>query len=1121
MSNIMKKRATTIAGKIVPLSGTIRRRMFFLLGGMGVGGLLIANLIWLPGDITDIRQSQIELRQVSVQLLRDVIQTHIEENEADLKSVAQRFRPSLMEGDREGLRLTAHRFLQGEPEFEEIGILDGNGKELMRLSRRTVITDQDLSDRSASSLFRAGMQEETHWEPVTITATSEPLVALTARLPGSVGSLHGLVFGIINLRSLWGLTGEFKQSHGGRVYIVDEMGRLIAAADPSTVLRQFAFADRPIIQQLLDRRRSDDRSSVEGVYRNERGENVVATGLLVSKPRWAVVIEQSESALFAPIRRKIGFFAGLSFLGLLFTYGLARILSRRLTGPVVRLQEGAWQIESGNLAYRVAVETNDEIGALAKQFNSMAEQLHASHQAILSALTIPVMSHASDIRETLGELIAKVMRFTEAEAASIRLVDDELREIVFSDYRGFSEAYISKRPTNLEDESGAKKILQTAEPIIFDTLQASDSEAEPLAGEEFMSAAYLPLKTSDKIFGFMTLASRKPGQWDSTKSEIFRTVAHQIAIALENVHLFDTRTRAEEARRASEEEARRLAKENEVIAEIGRIITLSLDIDEVYERFAAEVRKLITSDRITINIINLRDNTATTTYTSGTELPHRKKGAVYPLALSLTEEILRTKRSLVLNEETYKDYSDRFPGLAPNLQSGFRSLIATPLISKDAVIGVLQFRSAKQKAYSEKDMKLAERVGDQIAGAIANAQLFTELRRSAEERRELEARLHRSEKMEALGTLAGGVAHDLNNVLGVLQGYSELMLDQIPEGGPLNTYVTNILASTEKAATIIQDLLTVARRGVAISAVVNINDIVDGFLKTPMYQKLAAYHPTVTFRTELAPALLNIKGSPVHLEKTVMNLVSNAAEAISGTGDVVIRTGNRYLDRPVQGYDAVEAGEYVVVTVSDTGGGISASDMVKIFEPFYTKKSMGRSGTGLGLAIVWGTVKDHNGYIDVESKSGIGTTFTLYFPVTRNELTKQEAQVPVEEYRGRGETLLVVDDLESQREVATQILTRLGYRVQSQPSGEDALAYLKIHDADLVILDMIMGQGIDGLETYRQIVEFKPGQKAIIVSGYSETDRVRKALTLGASAYVQKPYIREKIGMAIKAALGR
>lgn len=419
---------------------------------------------------------------------------------------------------------------------------------------------------------------------------------------------------------------------------------------------------------------------------------------------------------------------------------------------------------------------------------------------------------------------------------------------------------------------------------------------------------------------------------------------------------------------------------------------------------------------------------------------------------------------------------------------------------------------------------IGEAVKDK-AGRIVKVQgAFQDIseRKQAEaEKQRLEERLRRAEKMEALGQLAGGVAHDLNNVLGILSGYSELLLEEIPEAHKARKHVEKILQSTDKGAAIIQDLLTLARRGVLATEVVQINEIISGFIKTPAFENIRDYHPGVTFRMECDPNLLNINGSPVHLETTLMNLVSNAAEAISGKGEVVIRTENRYLDSAIEGYDEVREGDYAVLTVSDTGAGIADEHREKIFEPFYTKKTMGRSGTGLGLTIVWGTVKDHNGYIDVQSCKDKGTTFTLYFPVTREERTARPPKIPVEQYRGRGEKVLVVDDIAEQREVASGLLEKLGYRVHSVSSGEEALKYLKDNRVDILVLDMIMAPGMDGMETYRRILEIHPKQKAILVSGFTETDRVRKAQILGAGTYVKKPYVMETIGLAIRKELER
>jgi CheY-like chemotaxis protein len=236
---------------------------------------------------------------------------------------------------------------------------------------------------------------------------------------------------------------------------------------------------------------------------------------------------------------------------------------------------------------------------------------------------------------------------------------------------------------------------------------------------------------------------------------------------------------------------------------------------------------------------------------------------------------------------------------------------------------------------------------------------------------------------------------------------------------------------------------------------------------------------------------------------------------------ILIRTENQYIDRPITGYDDVEEGDYAVLSISDTGLGISPDSLPRIFEPFYTKKVMGRSGTGLGLAVVWGTVKDHKGYIDIQSTEGKGTTLTLYFPVIREGLASGKTRSSINEYMGKGESILVVDDVMGQREIASGILKKIGYSVTSVSSGEEAISYLKESPADLVVLDMVMAPGIDGLETYKRILKHHPRQKAIIASGFSETERVKEAQKLGAGEYIKKPYTIERIGLAVKSELGK
>lgn len=384
------------------------------------------------------------------------------------------------------------------------------------------------------------------------------------------------------------------------------------------------------------------------------------------------------------------------------------------------------------------------------------------------------------------------------------------------------------------------------------------------------------------------------------------------------------------------------------------------------------------------------------------------------------------------------------------------------------------------------------------------------------ENRKLEASLKRAEKMEALGILAGSVAHDLNNILSGILSYPELILLDIPEDSPLREPILTIKESGERAAAVVQDLLALARRGIIDTQVLNINNVVSDVIQSPEFLKLTTYYPGIEIRTELQPDLFNLRGSEMHLAKAIMNLMANAVEAMKGGGQLIVSTSNLYIDTPFGDYDFLAEGEYVAVRVSDNGEGISKEDLNRVFEPFYTKKTMGRSGTGLGLAIVWGTVKDHKGYVDVQSVIGEGTTFTLYFPSTREEVFLRESRLNLDDYSGSGESILVIDDVELQRKFCTSMLEKLNYSVTSVSSGEEAIEYLADHSLDLLVLDMIMNGGMDGLETYRRIIDTHPSQKAIIASGFSESDRVREAQGLGAGTYLRKPYTIEELGMAVK-----
>jgi len=397
----------------------------------------------------------------------------------------------------------------------------------------------------------------------------------------------------------------------------------------------------------------------------------------------------------------------------------------------------------------------------------------------------------------------------------------------------------------------------------------------------------------------------------------------------------------------------------------------------------------------------------------------------------------------------------------------------------------------------------------------------SELLQEVAERKLTEEKLHRAEKMEAIGLMASGVAHDLNNILSGVVSYPELLLMRLPADSELRQPITIIKDSGLRAAAVVADLLTVARDAAKVRSRENINTLILEYLQSPEAEKVRSLFPGISITSHLAADVKSVCCSPTHVNKSIMNLVLNAAEAVDASGRIDVYTKVRELSTAQATDIGVTAGSYVALTISDNGSGIDAADQRHIFEPFYTKKKMGRSGTGIGLAVVWNCMQDHGGTVTVQSNEK-GTTFTLFFPLDDedcNQLIKRETTEAAgidSQLMAHGERILVVDDEAQQRDIATQILEELGYEVQVVSSGEDAIESVKIGQVDLLFLDMVMEPGIDGLQTYAEIRKIHPGQKALLVSGFSESKKVEKAFSLGVGGFLKKPYTIEQLAASVR-----
>ncbi len=408
-----------------------------------------------------------------------------------------------------------------------------------------------------------------------------------------------------------------------------------------------------------------------------------------------------------------------------------------------------------------------------------------------------------------------------------------------------------------------------------------------------------------------------------------------------------------------------------------------------------------------------------------------------------------------------------------------------------------------------------------IAGNLRDKKILlfsdiTEKVRSVRREKKLHEELARSKKMEALGLLAAGVAHDLNNIFSAFVTYPELIKREFPDSKKLNGYIGKIEKAGEKAAAVVSDLLTITRGVSTKKRLVDMNSLVKDFLQMAEFIELMKEYPMVTLEFHENSEKLVVKGSPFHIEKMVMNLVLNSFEALKGPGKIRIRVKKEWVRKIIHGFENIFPGEYVVLTVEDNGPGFSLKDARKMFDPFFSKKEIGKSGTGLGLTIVWNSAKDHDAKINF-SRSRAWTSFRIYFPyIGKKDSMETNGIESGINIKGNGELVMLIDDEEEQRELGRKVLGELGYTSVIYSDGEEALNFLKKKRVDLVLLDMIMVSGMNGREIYDEISKLYPGQKTLIVSGFSRSKDTEKILNNEMTDYIRKPYSIKNIGIAIK-----
>jgi signal transduction histidine kinase len=470
-------------------------------------------------------------------------------------------------------------------------------------------------------------------------------------------------------------------------------------------------------------------------------------------------------------------------------------------------------------------------------------------------------------------------------------------------------------------------------------------------------------------------------------------------------------------------------------------------------------------------------------------------GETIPVASNPSTQYLLSRKAPLVVEDAQID-----PRLAPTHDLMRRretvSMLLLPLIIEDEVVGSLGLDAIEPRSFSAQEVSLAWSVADQVAGALARTRL-------EKERRQLAEQYYQSQKMEAIGQLTGGVAHDFNNLLTAINGFAELMQMKLSPDDPHRELLGNILRSGRRAADLVRQLLAFSRKQIIEPRILDLNIIVTDLDK--MLQRIIG--EDVELKTVLAPDLWPVRVDPAQIEQVVVNLAVNARDAMPEGGRLTIETTNMVLDGVyISSHLEAKPGEHVLLAISDTGSGISEEDREHIFEPFFTTKETGR-GTGLGLATVYGIVKQSEGDIQVYSEKGIGTTFKVYLPRVKGTASSMPRVQDKSEIPTGTETVLLVEDDQSVRELSHRVLEYQGYTVLEARNAEEALQ-LSIRypkPVHLLLVDVVM-PGMNGRALAEELAKTRPDMKTLFMSGYTGNAIARHGVLDPGVAFIQKPF---------------
>jgi PAS domain S-box-containing protein len=760
-------------------------------------------------------------------------------------------------------------------------------------------------------------------------------------------------------------------------------------------------------------------------------------------------------------------------------------------------------IRQGKVAGRVGVIRD----ITERQQAAVAAERRRREAEVLAEMA-RTLNASLDLDTVLLRVAEGAKELCESDAAMIALGEPGSDVMVIRHLIG--TAYEQFRGLRIEPGEGVGgQVLLTGRPFRTDDYRhdprLTQAFAKIVEAQNVVSMIAVPIRIGTRIAGLLYADNRVLRPFTDHDEAILLQLAEHAAIAIQNARLYE------------ESERRRQAAES--LADVEHLLSQSLDPEEVGQRIVESVRGLFSA--MSAALLRLEPTTGdfTVLAESGPTRAAFDQPPQWASDVKVIGTAVRQRQPVAVPafspDETGAADDDENAAQSP---PSTRSMLAIPLVHQDRVIGALAITDRPGRHFADEEIRLAQAFADQAATALENARLYRELQRAYDKLSHTQDQLIHAQKMEAVGRLAGGIAHDFNNLLTVIMGRADLVLGRLHGRHRLRRNLELILSAADSAASLTRQLLAFSRRQVLLPEVIDLNTVVVNV--STMLRWLIGEDIQVIIR--LAPGLGYIKADPGQLEQVLMNLAVNARDAMPQGGQLTIETSNVVLDETyAREHIGVCAGEYVRLTVQDTGCGMSLETQTHIFEPFFTTKEPGK-GTGLGLSTVYGIITQSGGDIRVVSLPGQGTTFTIDLPRIHIPFALLPSTSAQTELPAGTETVLLVEDEPSVRSVAREVLQMVGYTVLEAATGDEALERCKQHAGaiHLLVTDVVM-PGMNGRELAEQLAVEYPALAVLYLSGYTDDTIAPHGVLRAGVELLHKPFTPDTLTRRVREVLDR